>query len=156
LDKERLVANIVKLIKFAKIMNIPIVLSEQYPKGLGPTVKEIKEVLPDVSPIEKTAFGCFGSEEFKERLSEIGASTLIVTGMETHVCISQTVLEAVDNFKVHVISDAVSSRTKESWQTGLERMRDAGAIITSTEMAMYELMKDAKIREFKEVSDLLK
>ena len=156
MDKERLVANIVKLIKFAKIMNIPIVLSEQYPKGLGPTVKEIKEVLPDVSPIEKTAFGCFGSEEFKERLSEIGASTLIVTGMETHVCISQTVLEAVDNFKVHVISDAVSSRTKESWQTGLERMRDAGAIITSTEMAMYELMKDAKIREFKEVSDLLK
>jgi len=155
-DKEKIVKNIVKLIKFAKIMNIPTILTEQYPKGLGRTVEEVKRVLPDIHPIEKTKFNCFGSEEFKEQLSRGGSSTLIITGVETHVCISQTALDAADNFQVCVISDAVSSRTKENWQIGLERMRDNGATISSTEMLMYELLGDAKTKEFKECSALLK
>ncbi|MDI6592017.1 MAG: hydrolase [Patescibacteria group bacterium] len=155
-EKEKLVDNIVKLIKFAKIINIPIILTEQYPKGLGHTIKEINEILPDLHPIEKTTFSCFGSEEFKEQLSKMRISTLIITGVETHVCVSQTVLEGVDKFKVCVISDAVSSRTKENWHIGLERMRENRAIISSTEMIMYELLGDAKTKEFKESLDLLK
>jgi nicotinamidase-related amidase len=155
-DRDKIVKNIVKPIKFAKIMNIPIILTEQYPKGLGRTVEEVKKVLPGIHPIEKTTFNCFGSEEFKERLSRMGLSTLVITGVETHVCINQAVLDAVDKFKVYVISDAVSSRTKENWQIGLERMRDNGATISSTEMLMYELLGDAKTKEFKECSALLK
>lgn len=155
-EREKIVNNIIKLIKFAEIMGIPIILTEQYPKGLGKTVKEIKELLPDLRPIEKTTFNCFGSQEFKKQLEEMNASTLIITGIETHVCVSQTVLEALDNFKVCVIADAVSSRTTENWRIGLERMKENGAIISSTEMLMYELLKDAKTKEFKESLELLK
>ena len=156
IEKEKLVENIVKLIKFANIINIPIILTEQYPKGLGHTITEIKEILPDLLPIEKTTFNCFGSEKFNEQLSEINISTLIVVGIETHVCINQTALSGIDNFKVCVISDAVSSRTKENWHIGLERIKQNGAIISSTEMVMYELLRDAKTKEFKESLELLK
>lgn len=155
-EKEKLVENIIKLIMFAKIIRVPIILTEQYPKGLGQTIKGIRDLLPDLHPIEKTTFSCFASLEFRKRLSQLGASKLIITGIETHVCISQTVLETSDNYKVYVIADAVSSRTRENWRVGIERLRDHGAIIASTEMIMYELLKDAKTKEFKDSLGLLK
>lgn len=151
-----LVENIIKLIKFAKIIGLPIILTEQYPKGLGRTIKEIRDLLPDLSPIEKTAFSCLGSPEFRARLEQLGASKLIITGIETHVCVNQTALEALDNFRVYVIADAVSSRTRENWRIGLERLQREGAIISSAEMIMYELLRDAGTKEFKEASLLLK
>jgi nicotinamidase-related amidase len=156
-NKEKIAENILKLIDFAKIVGLPIILTEQYPKGLGRTIKQIKDKIPEVVPIEKTAFNCFGAEGFKELLQKIKITTLIIAGIETHVCVNQTVLDAIDKgINACVISDAISSRTRDNMQVGLERMRDNGAIISSTEMLMYELLKDAKNKEFKEAQPLLK
>nr|MDO8076105.1 hydrolase [Candidatus Freyarchaeota archaeon] len=156
-SKEGIVENILKLIDFAKIVGLPIILTEQYPKGLGPTIREIRDKIPDVAPLEKTAFSCFGAEGFREALEKHSVSTLIITGIESHVCVCQTALEALDNgLRVCVISDAISSRTLENWRVGVERMRDNGAIISSTEMLMFELLRDAKTPEFKEAQPLLK
>ncbi|MEM3712198.1 MAG: hydrolase [Thermoproteota archaeon] len=149
------IGNIVKLIKFCKTLKIPIILTEQYPKGLGKTVKEISEELKEIKPIEKTSFSCFGSEEFKNALKKNRIKTLILVGVEAHVCITQTALDALDKFKVCIVADAVSSRTVENLNIGLQRMRDNGVIISSTEMLMYELLKDSKSKEFKEVKHLL-
>lgn len=154
--RERVLENILKLVKFARIVGIPILLTEQYPVGLGPTVRELREELPDVRPIEKTTFSCFGSPEFREQLGKVGAKTLILTGIETHVCVSQTALDALDEFRVCVVADAVSSRTEENWRISLERMRDGGAIVLSAEMLMFEVLRDAKTREFKEALKFLK
>jgi len=147
--------NILKLIKFCKTLQIPIILTEQYPKGLGKTVREISEELKEIKPIEKTSFSCFGSEEFKNTLKKNRVKTLIIVGIEAHICIAQTALDALDRFKVCVVADAVSSRTVENLNIGLQRMRDNGVIITSTEMLMYELLRDSKSKEFKEVKHLL-
>lgn len=155
-EKERTVANIVKLICFCKICGIPIVLTEQYPKGLGKTVKEIKDEIPDVIPIEKTSFSCFGIQEFKDTLVKMEITTLILTGIEAHVCVAQTALEALDDYQVYVISDAVSSRALGNVQIGLQRMRDCGATISSTEMVMYEILRDARTEEFRKSRILLK
>ncbi|WXG39321.1 MAG: hydrolase [Candidatus Freyarchaeum deiterrae] len=156
-DQEKFAGNILKLIDFAKIVKLPIILTEQYPKGLGRTIKQIKDKIPEVVPIEKTAFNCFGAEGFKELLQKNKITTLIIAGIESHVCVNQTALDAMDkSIKACVISDAISSRTKENWQVGLERMRDNGAIISSTEMLIYELLRDAKNKEFKEAQPLLK
>nr|MDO8080513.1 hydrolase [Candidatus Freyarchaeota archaeon] len=156
-NKEKMAENILKLIDFAKIVRLPIILTEQYPKGLGRTIKQIKDKIPEIMPIEKTAFSCFGGKGFKEQLEKNKISTLIITGIESHVCVNQTALEARDyDIRVCVISDAISSRTLENWQVGLERMRDNGVIISSTEMLIYELLKDAQTREFKESQSLLK
>lgn len=156
-DKEKIVQNILKLIDFARIIGLPIIMTEQYPKGLGPTIKEIRKKISEIVPIEKTAFSCFGGEGFKEQLKKNNISTLIITGIESHVCVCQTALEAMDNnIRVCVISDAISSRTRDNYQIGLGRMRDNGAIISSTEMLMFELLKDAKTGEFKKAQILLK
>ncbi len=154
--KEKIVANIVKLIKFSKICSIPIILTEQYPKGLGPTVKEIKDEIPDIAPIEKTTFSCIGVPEFDSSLEKMKISTLILTGIEAHVCVAQTALKALDNYQVCVISDAVSSRDLYNVEIGLQRMKENGATISSTEMAMYEILRDSKTKEFKESLALLK
>lgn len=150
-----IINNIVKLIKFCKTLKIPIIITEQYPKGLGKTVREVSEELKEVKPIEKTSFSCFGSEEFKNALKNNKVKTLILVGVEAHICIAQTALDAIDKFKVCVVADAVSSRTVENLNIGLQRMRDNGVIISSTEMLMYELLRDSKSKEFKEVKNLL-
>lgn len=155
--KDEVVSNIQMLIKFADIMGIPIILTEHYPKGLGTTVPEIKEVLKDYSPIEKVIFSCCGPPEFLTKLKELGAKTLMIAGIESHICVQQTTLDALHaGYAVHVISDAVSSRTVWNLSIGLENMRQFGAVISSTEMAMYEIMERADTPEFKEVLKLIK
>lgn len=153
---EEVVKNIVRLVKFCKACSIPIVLTEQYPKGLGRTVKEVMEELRDIKPIEKTSFSCFGSEEFRALLKRDKVSTLILAGIEAHVCVAQTALEALGTFKVCVVADATSSRKPEDKEIALQRMRDSSVIISSTEMLMYELLRDSKAKEFEEVRHLLK
>ncbi len=154
--KEEIIRNIVKLIKFCKACKIPILLTEQYPKGLGRTIGEIRAELESLAPIEKTSFSCFGSKVFKRALKKIKAKTLILTGIEAHVCVMQTALEASKDFRVCVIADAISSRTAENVKIALQRMRDAGITVSSTEMAMYELLKDSKTKDFREVRQLLR
>lgn len=156
LNGKEVVENVVKLIRFCKMCKIPIILTEQYPKGLGRTVREIRGELGNVVLVEKTSFSCFGSEEFRKALKRLGAKTLIIVGIEAHVCIVQTALEALEDFRVHVIADAISSHTVENIQIALQRMRDAGVVISSTEMLMYELLRDSRTKEFKEVLKLLR
>jgi nicotinamidase-related amidase len=156
-EKEKVVENIRMLIKFADIMNIPIVFTEHYPKGLGSTIPEISGVLRTYIPIEKVIFSCFGAPRFRSKLKELKAENLMVAGIESHICIEQTVLDALNSgYQVHVIEDAISSRTTKNHKIGVKKMRQFGAIISSTEMAMYEIMERADTKEFKEVLKLVK
>ena len=156
-EKERVVENTVKLIEFAKKLNIPIVWTEQYPKGLGPTVEPIRNSLQGQRSLEKVAFSCFGAEGFAEALSAHDAKTLVLVGIETHVCVAQTALDAIDaGYRACVVKDAVSSRTQENKHVGIDRVRERGAIITSTEGIMFEILEKAGTPEFKAVMHLLK
>ena len=158
-QKEELVRNAQLLIRAAGILKIPALISTQYAKGLGATVPEISSLLPQCEAIDKTLFSCFGSDAFCALLKRLpgNRNTLLLCGMESHICVAQTALAALrDGYLVHVASDAVSSRTKWNWKVGLERMRAAGAVISSTEMAIYELMRSSASAAFKELLPHLK
>ncbi len=153
---ERLTANVGILQEAARELGLPVVATEQYVKGLGETLCVLKERLIEPA-IEKMTFSCCGEEPFPERLRALGRRQVIVTGMETHVCVLQTVLQLLDaGFVVHVVRDAVMSRRKDNWFVGLEAMRDAGAVITSTEAALFQLLRVAGTEEFKKLSKLVR
>jgi len=146
-----------KLIRFADIVGMPIVITEQYPKGLGPTIPEIRELTSTIKPIEKVEFSCLASSAFKERLSEIHARNLVLTGIEAHICVSQTAIEALTSgYGAYVVSDAISSRRREDKIIAIERMRRQGAVIVTSEMIMYEILRKAGTPEFKETLKLVK
>lgn len=157
-EKERLVRNSQLLIRLANILSLPVIATTQYAKGLGQTVPEIASLMPQVQPLDKLEFGCFGNGEFCSRIARLsGRSTLLLCGMETHICVLQTALGALNQGHiVHVAADAVSSRTELNWKLGLERMRDAGAVMSSTEMMTYELLGRSGSPEFKEMLQYLK
>mgnify|MGYP001027959046 CR=1 FL=1 len=156
-EKDEISKNIEKLVRFAKIMRIPIVMTEQYPKGLGPTILGVKQLVPETEPIEKVEFSCFGSERFTEALARLKARTLIIAGIEAHICVTQTAIEAVSNgYEAYVVSDGVSSRRLDDKATALERMRQSGVTIASTEMLMYELLEKAGTPEFKAALEMVK
>jgi nicotinamidase-related amidase len=158
-QKEQLVRNAKLLIRAAGILRIPTLMSTQYAKGLGGTVSEIASLLPETEAIDKNLFSCFGSDVFCTLLKRLpgNRNTLLLCGMESHICVTQTALAALrDGYIVHVASDAVSSRTEWNWKIGLERMRAAGAVISSTEMMMYELMRSSASPAFKEMLPHLK
>lgn len=151
---EKVINNIVRLLKFSKIIDLPVILTEQ--EKLGATVPEIRNEMSEVNPIIKKSFSCFLCDEFEEIIRRIARKKLILTGVETHICITQTALHALQDFEVHVVSDAVSSRTIENFNTGIERIRHAGAVITSTEMVIFELLRRAGTEEFKAALQLVK
>ena len=153
-EKERLVKNVQLLIRLAGILKIPALVTTQYAKGLGDTVPAIAEMLPNTQAIDKLMFSCFGSDAFCAMLKRLPGqrTTLLLCGMETHICVMQTALGALrEGYMVHVASDAVSSRTQMNWQIGLDRMRAAGTILSSTEMMLYELMRSSGAPAFKEL-----
>jgi len=152
--RERVIDNVVRLLKFAEVIGLPVILTEQ--ENLGATLPEIKDLIPDSRPIPKLVFDCFRSDEFEQALQEIGRNTLILTGVETHICVAQTALHALREFEVHVVSDATSSRTLDNRNVGLERMRQSGAVITSTEMLIFELLQRAGTEEFRATLPLVK
>jgi len=156
-EKERLVHNSQLLIRLANIVSLPVVVSTQYSKGLGQTIPEIASLLPNVSPVDKVEFGCFGNGEFCSAIGVLaGRNTLLLCGMESHICVMQTALGALNQgLTVHVAADAVSSRTELNWKLGLERMRAAGAVLSSTEMMIYELLGKSG-SQFKEMLQYLK
>lgn len=155
-DTEIVFANTNRLIKGASVLNMSVILTEQYPNGLGNTCVEIE--LPEtISPVEKICFSCMQSENVIHQLKAKNITTLILCGVESHICVMKTALEALEkNFEVHVVADAVSSRTKENKQIALERMRQSGAFIVSTEMILFQLIDDAGTEEFKAISRLIK
>ena len=157
--KEDLVRNSTLLIRAAGVLKIPAIVSTQYAKGLGSTVPEIACLLPETAAIDKDRLSCFGSEVFCTLLKRLpgNRNTLLLCGMESHICVTQTALAALrEGYLVHVASDAVSSRTEWNWKIGLERMRAAGAVISSTEMMIYELMRSSSSPAFKQMLPYLK
>jgi nicotinamidase-related amidase len=157
--KEELLRNAQLLIRLATIQRIPVLLTTQYAKGLGPTVSQIADLLPETEPIDKQMFSCFGSDAFCAKLKRLpgNRNTVLLCGMEAHICVLQTALAALrEGYLVHVASDAVSSRAEWNWRVGLDRMRDAGAVISSAEMMMYELLKSSGAPAFKELLPYLK
>lgn len=158
-QKESLIRNSKLLIRAAGVLKIPAIMSTQYAKGLGGIVPEVASLLPETEAIDKDQFSCFGSDVFCTLVKRLPGkrNTLLLCGMESHICVTQTALAALrEGYLVHVASDAVSSRTEWNWKVGLDRMRAAGAVISSTEMMIYELMRSSSSPAFKEMLPHLK
>lgn len=154
--KDKVVKNTNVLVEMSKTLEIPIVVTEQYPKGLGPTIKEIKEQIGDSPVFEKNYFSAY-IDEVKNELKKQGKKKIIVTGMETHVCVYQTVRDLLlEGYDVFVSKDAVASRTKENYLNGLELIQNMGAVVTNTETIAFDLLKKSGTPEFKEISKLIK
>jgi nicotinamidase-related amidase len=159
LEPAELVRNSRLLIRLAGILEIPVLLTTQYARGLGATVQEIAELLPQEHAIDKLTFGCFGDEAFGAELRDLQGvkTTLLLCGMESHICVMQTALGALENgYMVHVASDAVSARTDWNRRLGLDRMERAGCVISSTEMMMYELLRRSGTAQFKQMLPFIK
>jgi nicotinamidase-related amidase len=153
---EAVIDNANKLVSGASILKIPLIVTEQYPKGLGRTVDRIN-LSEGQEIIEKISFDCFGCDKFNEKLMELTAKSLVIFGIEAHVCVLKTSLEAAARgYEVHVVADAVSSRTEENKLLALERLRQSGVFIVSTEMILFQLMHEAGTDEFRAISRLVK
>ncbi|WP_294343221.1 hydrolase [Prosthecochloris sp.] len=149
--------NISKLVRAAKILGVPVLYTEQYPKGLGHTVAPLEKLLAEEDPFEKIAFSCCADEGFMEALRKLKRNEVLVTGMETHVCVYQTANELIEyGYNVHLITDAVSSRTKENRDLGIHCIENAGAFLKSTEMVIFELLRVAKGDAFKAIAKIIK
>lgn len=157
-DRERILENSLLLLHLSRISGLPVVLTTQYRKGLGDIVPEILAAAPGVEPVDKVSFGCFGSEGFLSRLERLpGRDQLVVAGIEGHICVAQTVLGALEKgYEVHVASDAVGSRLPSNREVGLRRMEKSGAVISSAEMAVYELLGRSDGAAFKQMLPYLK
>lgn len=158
-DEELLIDNTTRLVKGCKELQIPILTTIQYPKGLGKTVPQISNLLDNEGfhIIEKREFSCMENTDFIKILSELGRNKFIVAGIESHVCVQQTVLDLLDeDYHAIVMADCVASRTHYDKRIALERMRDYGADITTYESILFELLVTSKAPEFKEISYIVK
>lgn len=153
-EHEAVVANMAKLVKFAGIVGLPVVLTEQM--KLGATVPEVALADLQAPALAKISFDCFGCDDFAAKIKDLKRKTLIVCGVEAHICVFQTALTALEDFRVQVVSDAVGSRAPHNWLVALERLRKAGCVITSTEMFIYEILRQAGTDEFKATLPLVK
>jgi nicotinamidase-related amidase len=153
LDFEEVVANTRRLVEGARILGVPVTVTEQYPKGLGATVPELAEHLDGIEPIEKVCFSAAQADGFDAG----GRDQALVCGIETHVCVSQTAHDLLERgLEVHVARDAVTSRSEDNREVGLHKMESAGAVVTSVETALFELLGAAGSDEFKQVQRLIK
>ena len=156
-EKERLVRNAVLLLKGAAILGLPVLVTEQYRKALGATTPEVAAAIAGFAPMEKVTFSACGAAGFNAALKAKGVSEVILCGMEAQVCVSQTCLDLLhQGLRVFIVADAVSSRTAENHRLGVERMRDAGAVVVSTEMVLFELLEKAATEEFKQILALVR
>ncbi len=156
-NREEVVGTVTRLLQFASIFSLPVILTEHYPQGLGYTVEEVKEALPSYQPVLKRVFSCFGVPEFSKALEATGRKRLLVCGIETHICVCQTVLDALHRgYLVQVVADGTGTRRPEDHLVALERMRWAGATVTTSEALIYEITYRADGEEFKRVLDLVK
>ena len=156
-DKENLFANAVKLIKGFKALNLPVMVTEQIPEKLGRTLPQIADEIESFNPIAKNSFSCWDEINFREKLESLSRRHVVLLGIETHVCVYQTALDLVDNgYNVYLAADAVSSRAPENRQIGIDAMKSAGALITSTEMVLFELLRTAADPKAKELFKIVK
>lgn len=153
-QKEIILHNTNRLLRFARLLDIPVVVTEQ--EKLGLTLPEIAAEVVGINPVGKVFFNCFMSGQFENRISQFAHKTLILTGVEAHICVMQTALHALSSYNVHVIADAIGSRTIENRDIAIERMRQSGATISSTEMFIYEILQRAGTDTFKAALQLVK
>jgi nicotinamidase-related amidase len=156
-DKEKLLRQVVKLIQGMNVLEIPVILTEQYPRGLGPTLPEIAELLPDVRPIEKTCFSCCDAESFNSSLKATNRKQVLICGIEAHICVYQTAVALSQaGYEVQVVADCVSSRDPENKMVSLFKMGAIGIAPTTMETALFELLKIASGDKFKQISNIVK
>jgi nicotinamidase-related amidase len=156
-EKEQLFENLQRIIKGIQILGIPIVVTEQNPNGLGPTAPEIAPLLIDSKPVTKFSFSCCGEEPFLREIEKLNRKQILLTGIETHVCVYQTAVDLIEaGYEVHTVVDCVSSRTPENKNLALDKMKSEGARLTSVEIALFELLRTAKSPKFKELSKIVK
>jgi nicotinamidase-related amidase len=160
MDAERrddMVANVKILVSAAQRLGVPVLVTEQYPKGLGRTLPEVRTLLGETPAFEKTAFSCAGAGGFMDRLRGLGADHVLLAGIEAHVCVLLTALDLLTRgLRVSIVADAVCSRRPASLETGLGQARQAGAVITSTETVVFQLLGGADSDAFRELSKLLR
>lgn len=156
--REEVMRNLKVLAATARRLQLPTLVTEQYPKGLGHTLPEMKEALPPgLEPIEKVAFSCWGVETFRSRLTASGARQILLGGIEAHVCVLMSALDLLAaGYGVHVVADAVTSRTQANWRLAMAHLRQAGAVVTTTETALFQLLRQADTDEFRELARLIR
>jgi len=156
-DKENLFANNVKLIQGFKALNLPIMVTEQIPEKLGPTIPQLADELAGVKPIAKETFSSWVNPCFHDELESLTRRHVVLTGIECHICVYQTALDLMANgYAVHLVTDAVSSRTPENRRVGIDAIKTAGAHLTSTEMVLFELLRSAADPKAKEIFKIVK
>ncbi len=156
-DYPVLIKNISILAEAAKILRVPVVVTEQYPQGLGSTVPEIQGVLGEHKQFEKSCFSTCGNPEFNDWLKAQKRSQIIVSGIEAHVCVNQSVHDLLgQNYQVHVVTDAISSRIPTNKDIGIQKMVSSGALVSSVEMALFEMLQESGTDDFKAVQKLVK
>ncbi|MCK6550522.1 isochorismatase family protein [Myxococcota bacterium] len=154
--RPRLFANLERLGKAAALLGLPVILTEQYPKGLGPTIDRVKADFEGHPVFEKLVFDAAKDDGIAKAIATLGRKKIVVAGMETHVCVYQTVRTLAATHTVHVLSDAVASRAVENYETGLRLARAAGGIVTSTEVVLFDLLGQAGTDAFRAISRLVR
>ncbi len=156
-NREEIAKNNSILAKAAKILGVPVIASEQYPNGLGSTILEVREYLNTENILEKTSFSALATDTIKAKLESLNRKKVVLTGIETHICVYQTARALLDaGFEVYVVKNACSSRSSKDYRTALELMRDYGAKLTCVETVLFELLGSSKHPNFKEIQALIK
>lgn len=156
-ESESVISNARKLIQGIQILNIPILWMEQTPLAIGPTIEEISELLSTIKPFTKNSFSCCGNQDFMNALTSLSRQQVLLIGIETHVCVNQTAIDLLnEEYDVYVAADAVSSRTPKNRDIGLQKMRDEGVVLTSVETALFELLRVAEGKEFRQILKIIK
>jgi nicotinamidase-related amidase len=156
-EKDALLENARKLLQGLQILEVPVILTEQNPKGLGPTQPELTQIIPEIAPIPKFCFSCYQDAGFHQALHDIKRKQVLVCGIEAHICVYQTVSGLLNaGYEVQVVADVVSSRSMRNRDIALARMQSDGAKLTSTEMVLFELLQTAKSPKFKEIQQVIK
>ena len=156
-NKDAFLENVVRMIRGAKVLEIPILWNEQLPDKLGSTVAQVREALTGLEPLVKNTFSCCGNPAFMKALRESHRTQVLLVGMESHVCVYQTAMDLLQSrYEVHVVADAVSSRTAENRHIGIAKINDAGGKITSVETALFEMLRVAEGENFKRVIQIVK
>ena len=155
-NKAELFENIARLVKGANVLAVPVIWTEQNPDKLGPTIADLS-VLIDSPPVPKLSFSCCGEDRFMRELEALNRRQVLICGIESHICVYQTVAGLIERgYGAHAVADAISSRTPDNREIGLHRMTDAGASITSVEMALFELLQVAAGDRFRAILQLVK
>jgi nicotinamidase-related amidase len=156
-EKDKRLDSLQKLIEGIQVLEVPVIVTEQYPRGLGPTIKEVASLLAGVKPIAKTSFSCCGDCAFLKEFKKLDRTQALLTGLEGHVCVYQTAADLISSgCEVYAVSDAIGSRTAENREIALRMMEGLGVKLTSTEAVLFELLKVAEGDKFKAISQIIR